>query len=90
MFAIRKNGKRRGSALIAVMMFAASVSALCLFTLPSSTSTYATARSRLESTKAFYIAEGGVDFLMGNLQSNPWWPARDTPTFPTMNGDGSF
>ena len=90
MFATKKQKKSRGSALIAVMMFAASVSALCLFTLTSSTSTYATARTRLESTKAFYVAEGGVDMLMGNISADHWWPARNTATFPTAGTDGKF
>ena len=40
-----------------VVMFSAVVSGLSVLTLTSSMSTYSASRSRMESTKAFYVAE---------------------------------
>jgi len=90
MSAIRNRRASRGVALAMVIMFAAIVSALSVLTLTSSMTTYDASRSRLESTKAFYVAEGGMDYVLGQLLSDPYWPARSTTFFPTVDADGSF
>ena len=81
---------QRGATLVVVAMLLASISALSLFTLTAATSSYKSARTRLESTKAFYVAEGGMDWFLGQLSVDPWWPARSQPDFPHVNADGSF
>jgi hypothetical protein len=73
-----------------MLTFAAIVSGLCVLTLSSSMNTYDAARSRLNATKAFYVADGGVDYVLGQLLADPYWPARSTTFFPTVDADGSF
>jgi hypothetical protein len=76
--------------LIVVLMFSSIVSMLCALMLTSSISTNSTARARLESTKAYYVAEGGMDYVLGQLTSDPYWPARSATFFPTVDADGAF
>jgi hypothetical protein len=85
-----RRSRSRGAALVVTTLFTASVSALALLTLSSSTSSYATMKSRLESIKSFYIAEGGMDWFLGQLTTNTWFPARSATSFPTLAADGSF
>jgi hypothetical protein len=82
--------RSRGSTMVMVLGFAATVSSLALLTISSSTSNYNAARARLESTKAFYVAEGGMDYCLGQLAADRYFPARSTASFPTVDADGSF
>jgi len=63
--------RRRGAVLVVMLTFAAIVSGLCVLTLSSSMNTYDTARTRLNATKAFYVADGGVDYVLGQLLADP-------------------
>jgi hypothetical protein len=76
--------------LVVMLTFSAMVAGLCVLTLSSSKSTYDASRSRLDSTKAFYVSEGGMDYVLGQLLTDPYWPARSTTFFPTVDADGSF
>ncbi len=85
-----KSRRERGATLVVVVMLMASVAGLSLLTLTSATSSYKSAKTRLESTKAFYVAEGGMDWFLGQLSADAWWPARTQSDFPHVNADGSF
>ena len=89
MSAIRAR-RERGATLVVVVMLVASIAALSLLTITSATSSYQSARTRVESTKAFYVAEGGLDWFLGQLAADAWWPARTQSDFPHVNADGSF
>jgi hypothetical protein len=82
--------RQRGATLVVVVMLVTSIAALSLLTITSATSSYKSAKTRVESTKAFYVAEGGMDWFMGQLAADAWWPARTPADFPVVNADGSF
>jgi hypothetical protein len=82
--------RQRGATLVVVVLLVSSIAALSLLTITSATSSYRSARTRVESTKAFYVAEGGMDWFLGQLAADAWWPARSQADFPDVAADGTF
>jgi hypothetical protein len=90
MFATLSRRRRElGSSLVVVTMLVTAVASFALLTVQSATSHYRSAKSRLEGTKAFYVAEGGMDWCLGQLAKDRWFPARQTSVFPVVT-EGSF
>jgi len=88
---LRRGARReRGTSLVLVMMFASTIASYCLFSIASSQAVYKTAKNGLETTRAFYLAEGGADYALSQLAQDPYWAAATTTDFPTVNADGSF
>ena len=93
MSAIRlRAGARRGkgSSLILVLMFATTIASFCLFSLASSQAVYKTAKAGLETTRAFYLAEGGIDYALSQLSQDRYWAATSSTDLPVAAADGSF
>jgi len=85
----RRRGEKGGS-LVLVLMFASTIASYCLFSLASSQGVYKTAKRGLESTRAFYLAEGGVDYALSQLAQDRYWAASATSELPVVKADGSF
>ena len=60
-------GNDRGSATLAALMLAITVAALCMLMITSSRVSNERAQTRMETQKAFYIAEGGLDFALSQI-----------------------
>ncbi len=86
----RSTRRERGTSLVLVMMFATTVASFCLFSLASSQAVYKTAKTGLETTRAFYVAEGGCDYALSQLNVDPYWASSSTTELPTVLSDGSF
>ncbi len=82
--------REAGTSLVLVLMFATAISSFCLFSLASSQAVYKTAKVGLERTRAFYVAEGGADYALSQLNQDPYWAASATTEMPTVLADGSF
>src|SRR2546423_1577235 len=84
-------GRRaKGATLVLVLMFSTTIASFCLFSLASSQGAYKTAKTALRTTRAFYLAEGGADFALSQLATDPYWAAATTADVPTVQADGSF
>ncbi len=86
----RPSAARRGSAMLATSVLLLVVAGLSLLLVSSAQSSHKEVQSRLQSTKAFYVAEGGIDFVMSQLNSSAMWPIRATGRFPTVTGTTSL
>ncbi len=82
--------RERGSATLAALMLAITVSALCLLMITSSRVSNERARTRMQGQKAFYVAEGGLDFVLSQVRADQSWPLASTSRFPTLETDGTF
>jgi hypothetical protein len=90
MSATRFRGAEKGASLVLVLMFATTIASFCLFSLASSQAVYKTAKTGLETTKAFYLAEGGIDYALSQLSQDPYWAAASATDLPVEVADGSF
>jgi hypothetical protein len=82
--------REKGTSLVLVLMFATTIASFCLFSLASAQGVYKTAKTGLETTRAFYLAEGGADYALSQLSLDPYWAATATTDLPTVQADGSF
>jgi hypothetical protein len=86
----RPRRRERGTSLVLVLMFASTIASFCLFSLASSQSVYKTAKRGLETTRAFYVAEGGIDYVLGQLAQDRYYAASTPSDLPHQMPDGSF
>lgn len=82
--------RRRGVSLVAVSFFVVTAASFAVLAVGTTSSNYTATRSRLETQRAFYVAEGGVDMALAKLTLDNFWAARNTTEFPTVEADGSF
>ncbi len=80
----------RGSTLALMLLLATAISAFCVFALTSSAAVYKTAKLGLETSKAFYVAEGGMDYALSQLTVDNYWAAHSPSDMPAVEADGSF
>ena len=92
MFATKllRNRKKRGMSLVVVSAFVVTAASFAVLAIGTTESNYQSTRSRVESQRAFYVAEGGVDFCLAQFPIDPFWAARSTTEFPTVTTDGAF
>ena len=81
---------KRGSSLVVSLMLVVTIAGLALLLVSSSAASHTSARTQLRMTKAFYTAEGGIDYALSQMSLDPFWPARSGARFPTVEADGTF
>src|SRR5262245_35024448 len=86
----RSARRRRGMSLAVVAFFALLAGAFAVLAVGTTMSNYTATRSRLETQRAFHVADGGLDFVLSHLALDHYWAASDTTEFPDVQADGSF
>ena len=82
--------RERGSATVAALILAIVVASLCALMVTSARVSHQKARTRLETDKAFYVAEGGLDFALSQIKEDRAWAVDSTSRFPTLEDDGTL
>ena len=72
--------------LVTTMILLVTMAGFALLLVASAQSSHKEVSTRLDATKAFYVAEGGLDFAISQIAVEQYWPVRSTTRFPTVNG----
>ena len=75
----------RGSMLVTSSILLVAMAGFSLLLVASSQAAHKEVAARLDSTKAFYVAEGGLDFAISQISVDDSWPVTSTTRFPTVN-----
>ncbi len=81
---MRRNTER-GSALVVTVILLVTMAGFSLLLVASSQASHKEVSARLDATKAFYVAEGGLDLAISQLAVEQYWPVQSTSRFPTVN-----
>lgn len=89
---LRKTVRRRerGASLIASFALVLVVGAFSISMTSASMTRYSATRARVGSSRAFYVAEGGLDLCASQIARDALWPVKNTTEFPTVDADGYF
>ncbi len=75
----RHIGRRRGAALLVCMFVMLIVSSLVVLALDIQTTEMALTRNRLNASKAFYLADAGLQHALAKLRADRSWRTSCPP-----------
>lgn len=82
--------RERGASLIASFALVLVVGAFSISMSAASMTRYSATRARVGASRAFYVAEGGLDLCASRLGIDSLWPVRNVTDFPTVDAEGYF
>lgn len=82
--------RERGASLIASFALVLVVGAFSISMTSASMTRYTATRARVGSSRAFYVAEGGLDLCASQIAHDALWPVKNTTEFPTVDAEGYF
>jgi len=82
---LQRHGHERGSTMVTTVILMVALASLSLLLVASAQASHKEVSARLDATKAFYVAEGGLDFVVSQIAIEQFWPVESTLRFPTVN-----